>query len=357
MHTFSGLCAIGAALGRRVFFRMGHFSIYPNYAAILIGPPGIKKTTAGDIALKLVKQTALCPIMPDKVPPERMVSILKECGHQYVYMAEFSVFFGRQRYNEGLTTQILRMLDSPDEFMVSTQARSDEVIIAPTITMLGCTTPSLLASSTPTEVSSSGFLSRLVLVFERVDSRVFHVPEVGPGEGKLLDTLNRLKSWAGKMSFEPNADRWHEAWYIDNKKKLRETEDETTAEVRARANNHLLRTAMLMHLVQCDTPYICLQCLETSAKLMGFVEASAPQIMRSIKQSAVSVDSDYMVQILTRLGGAADHSTLLRRVASRMNAQQFKAHVRTLEESGLLKVTKRGIATYYILTGASNDAE
>lgn len=349
-HIFSSFCALGASVGRRVYIPMGHFNIYLNYAAVLVGPPAIKKTTVADIAHKLIEKSALCPTLPDKATPERMISLLKETGHQFLYVPEMAVFFGKQRYNEGLTTQLLRMLDSPDKFMVSTQARGEEEILEPTITLLGCTTPSLLAKSTPDEVSSSGFLSRLLLISERFDERCFHRPEVGVGEAKLLATLARLKAYAGKVDFTKEADDWFADWYRKDKSAL-QVADETVAEVRSRGQAHLLRTASLIHLVQCDSLHLCVGCLQTADSLLNFVASGTPELINRLKQNTVSADADYVLESLVRMGGAGDHSNLLRKCASRMNSVQMKAHIRTLEESGRVKVSKKGIATYYLVMG------
>ena len=115
-HIFSGLVTLGAALGRRVYKNKGgFFKIYPNLSAILIGPTGkVMKTSAVDIAMNLIEEAVLCPVMADAITPESIVDALVSSGHHFVYAPEFSVFFGKQKYNEGLTTLMLRLLDCPN---------------------------------------------------------------------------------------------------------------------------------------------------------------------------------------------------------------------------------------------------
>lgn len=357
-HIFSSMCILGASLGRRCYIDMGHFRVYPNYAAVLIGPPGkVKKTSATDIARSIIDKAVLCPIMADKITAEAMATALKQSGHHFIYCPEFSVFFGRQKYNEGLTTQVIRLLDSPDKFSVQTQGRGEEIIENIALTMLGCTTPSLLAGSTPTEVTSSGFLSRFVLVVEETTDRCFPMPSKGVGEGKLLDIVNHLKAMEGQMRLDEAATRWHNEWYHGLWKRLRDMSDETQAEVQARSHTHMLRASMLIHMVQCDSFRICQSCMETAAKLLHHVEANTPTMLKTLRQATVSQDADFVFEQLVRLGGAADHSKLLRRVANRMNSTQFKQHIRTLEESGKVKVGKSGIAAYYTIIGVTDAVE
>jgi hypothetical protein len=354
---FSGMCAVGAALGRRVYLKMGHFNIYPNYCVILIGPPGMKKTTAGDVSAKLIKEMVLCPTLADQVTPERMITVLKGSGHHFIYCGELAVFFGKQKYNEGLVTKMLRILDSPSEYIAETQTREQEILRDLAVTFLGCTTPSLLSHSMPEEVTSSGFLSRFLLVVERDTHREFHIPRDPSAEmeRKLKLQLERLKGMAGEMRLSEEADEWLKEWYHQFKVKMRGISDEAMAEILVRTPTHVLRTAMLVHLVQCDSFDICCSCLGTAAKLVAYTEDSAPRAVQIMRQPTGANDLDYVMATLMKLGGAADHSTMIRRVANRgINSAKLKDHIKTLEESGRVKVGKKGGATYYIGTEEIN---
>ncbi len=355
---FSSLCTIGAALGRRVYLRMGHFNIWPNYCVILIGPPGLKKTTAGDIAAGLVKETTLCPCLADQVTPERLITVLKASGHHFIYAGEMSVLFGKQKYNEGLITKMLRILDSPKEYIAETVAREQEILTDLAVSFIGCTTPSLLATSMPAEVTSSGFMSRFVLVVERDTHREFHIPQDPPvAEGiKIKKQLERLKGMTGEMKLSPAANQWYQQWYHDFKTRMRGISDDTMAEVLVRAPVHMLRTSMLVHIVQCDNFDICQACLEVAAKLIAYTEEAAPRAVQVLKQTSNANDMDYVAATLTKLGGAADHSTMIRRTANKMNSTQLKAHIKTLEEAGRVRVGKKGGATYYMLSEGGSDA-
>lgn len=352
-HIFSSFAVLGAALGRRTYLDMGHFNIYPNYPVVLIGPPGyVAKTSAAEIARKFVKQAALCPILADKITPESMGTALKASGHHFIYAGELAVFFGKQQYLQSLTTQMLRLLDSPAEFEIQTQARGTELIQDIALTMLGCTTPSLLASSMPQEVSSNGFLSRFTIVYEDDTARIFPRSRQGPHEEKLLAVINRLKAYAGKLDLIPAAERFYESWYHQWWREIREV-DETSAEIRSRERVHILRHAMLIHLAQCDNLQICESCISSAAKLMQFLSQNLPQVLRVIKQTGVVREADTVYEALIRMGGAVDHSNLMRR--SRMPANVFKQHIRTLEEQGRIRSGKQGGGTYYIATGVTDE--
>lgn len=354
-HIFSSLCVLGASLGRRVYKDKGFFRVWPNYCVVLIGPPGkVMKTSAVDIAKQFIKEAALCPIMADKITPEAIVTALvRDGGHHFIYAPEFSVFFGKQRYNEGLTTLMLRLLDSPSEWEAETMSRQKELVTNVALSVLGGSTMSLLAGSTPDQVTSSGFLSRIVTVVENRTLRRFPEPTRGSvaQERRLFETLERMKGYSGEVRFDARAQAWYNDYYNRKKDSLMEMENEGVAEVLSRIPVHLERTAYVMHLAECGTFDVCERCCKGAEALMNYVEKRVPQTVSAITASIRSADSDYLLDVLRRLGGAADHSRLLRRVSSRMDATLFRRNMGTLIESKVVREEKRGAMRFYIIEG------
>lgn len=348
-HVFGSLCALGAALGRRVYLKWGFGSLFPNYCAILIGPTGrVMKTSAIDIPISLIRDGVICPILADRLTPEAMVTALKTSGHHFVPAPEFSVFVNKQKYNDSFVPQLLRLLDCPAVYKVSTVGRGEEVVENIALTILGGSTPNLLVDSSAREVISGGFLNRFVLVPEDDSPRCVSRPRQGPahlGE-KIKRTLEYFAGLSGEMYFSPAADKWWDGWYRARKELIRKS-DETTAEVIQRGQIHVLRTALLIHLSTCDSLELCESCLQRGAKLMAFLEASTPQLLNTLTASSTAAEGDNLIKILTRLGGVADHSELLRR--SRMDAASFKRHITTHIESGKIVEQRRGAVRCYTL--------
>lgn len=349
-HTFSSFCVLGAALGRRVYFDMGFFQIFPNFRIVLIGPTGrVMKTSAADIARGLVDRAVLCPIMADAITPEALATALMENGgHQFIYAGELSVLFNRQKYNEALVTRIIRLLDCPTRFAVRTEARGEEVVENIALTILGASTMSLLAKSTPELVTSSGFLNRFMSIVEEDTEREFHVPRKGVQvEHKIITQLERLKHFEGAAEPTVRADRFHQDWHHERKKLVRALPDETTAELMQRGQEHFLRMAMVIHLVQHDDLVVCEECMQVASRLLTFAEKNILQTSGALKQTVAESETDRIMSIVRRLGGAADHSTLLRR--SRLDAVTFRRHMDTLLESKTLRGEKRGAMQFYII--------
>lgn len=349
-HVMVSFAVLGAALGRRCYIDMGHHKIFAPLNVMLIGPTGVvHKSTAVNIARELVRLACVCPISADKITAESLVTDLMEHPQQFIPAAELSVFFGRQKYLEGLSTLILRLLDYPSEFAARTLARSLETIPEPTISIIGGSTMSLLTDSTPAEIISNGFLNRFVVVVENYSMRVFPKPRKGPGEESLLKLLKWLKSYKGEITLceGTKAYDFYDVWYRQRKK--RNDSDPAVAEVTQRGSDHLLRLAMLCHVTLCGTLTLCVDCMSMAAKMLAFLERKAPDLVRAVHASTQTSNSDYVIGVLQKLGGGADHSTLLRRVSSRMNALQFKQVIQTLNEAGILRASTKGVGQFYIL--------
>lgn len=352
-HISSSMCVLGAALGRRVWMEMGFFKIYPNWCSVLIGPTGrVKKTSAANIAKDFIKAGALCPIMADAITPEALATALsRDGGHQLVYAPEFAVLFNRQKYNETLTTRIIRLLDCPDEWEVETVGRGKEYISNIALTFLGCSTPSLFTGATPEMVTSSGFLNRFLLVIEEDTDRCHPIPEKGPSAyaTQLIDVIKYAHKIEGRMDFTMEAFKLYTEWYAARKKVVRAIHDEIHAEAIERGSDHLLRTAMLAHVAQCRTSKICVPCIEFGIKYLAFIEKSLPVMVNAIRKSQRDADADRILTIFHRTSKVQSHSELLRK--SRLDAQTFKRAMNTLVEARLVEEKKQGSIHLYVLLG------
>ena len=351
-HIFSSLTILGAALGRKVWKSMGGAvkPIYPNYCVILIGPTGrVKKTTAADIASDFIRDKSLCPVIADKITPESLVSALVGDGHQFLYAPEAAVFFGKQKYNDGLSTLLLRLLDCPERFEAKTISRDSEIITNVALSILAGTTPSLILDAAASEVASSGFLNRFMLVVEDDSNRCFPHPSEGVGRNAILEDIERLKGMSGELRWSAHGAEAWDAWYRERWFYLRKEADELTSEVLQRSFNHVLRTCMIMHLVLHDDFEMCDKCLAHSIKLIEYTDRNVPAIMSKLRNNKTSDDLDFVVHQMMKANGAIDHSTLVRKVSRRMQAVALRTHLQTLEQAGRIKIGKRGALTYYVL--------
>lgn len=352
---FCSLVVLGAALGRRVFLPEGHHNIYPNLSTLLIGPPAkLHKSTAVNMAKKLVIQTQLCSVFPDKLTPEALITELKLNGlEQFIGASELSMFFGKQRYNEGLIPTFLKMLDTEDvPVKVSTQARGTEEVTGATLYMIGGSTMSLLIGSSAKEVTSSGFLSRFCPVVEDDTDRCFAFPQKADVvyENRMVLTLERLRRMAGPVTFPPQAYKWYEGWYQQRWKQLKTIDDEDVVQSLGRGGVHVKKIAIALHAADHGDLAVCVKCLEMANTLLEYTEARIPKIIKAVTMPVKGGDADVVLAFIKKNGGAVDHSRLLRGLSSKgLDAQMLKRHIDTLKERQEILEKKHGALRFYIL--------
>lgn len=196
-HIWSAISAVSAALGRRVYFPFGIGPIYPNEYILLVGPPATRKSTAINLAGKLIKKSTniriapedtagkrqgLIAAMEDKSEEERtleeietadIATFLEEVGNHvtsvdisdrhslYALASEFNIFIGQNSLE--MINFLTKVYDGED---YTYKIKSDmSVLKEPLMGLLGGTTPTSIAEAFPSETIGHGLMSRIILVF------------------------------------------------------------------------------------------------------------------------------------------------------------------------------------------------
>lgn len=204
-HLWAALSAVSGALGRRCWLPFGPSVIYPNQFILLVGHPGTRKSSAMNVARKMMKNATNIKFAPQDTAGQRQ-GIVKfmstreedemhlegaplendsllgldvekvmdiddgkspdqipahaDKHHLFVAANEFSRFIGQNNFQmlDFLTT----MWDG-DDYEYLTQ--KDTIRLKdPLLNLVGCTTPTSIAASLPPASAGQGFLSRIILV-------------------------------------------------------------------------------------------------------------------------------------------------------------------------------------------------
>src|SRR5580765_4021110 len=141
-HFFSSVVGVAAVCNRRIWVEMGYFNFYPATGVIILGPSGLRKTSAADIIVKMLQELQITPIYSEKLTPEALIDSMKgENATGLIYAPEMAVFLNRQKYNEGLVQLITRFMDCPEEWASGTIMRGKTPLRNVAISVLMCSTP------------------------------------------------------------------------------------------------------------------------------------------------------------------------------------------------------------------------
>lgn len=251
-HRWCGITCLSAYLGRSIFFRHGHFTLYPNLYTMLIGSPGTKKSSAIKIGAKLVKQAGYNTFAAKKTRQEKFLLDLAEQSERKALLA------GAENGGEGAASGFDLLdqnlwgedvdLDSPDNYINKPPAEcfiaADEFnnfigignmdfvsilgelwdyegvydyklknsksvyIPNPTLSILGGNTPTGFDQAFPTESIGQGFFSRLLLVYGEPSGvkYTFPPPPDAALQAKLIALLGTIKKeMQGELTMTPEA--------------------------------------------------------------------------------------------------------------------------------------------------------
>ena len=281
---WAGLWAVSSILKREVWFQWHPEKLFPNLYVVLVSPPKLcaKSTVARhagrvlslaprhvqDPVLSILKQVNM---VKSKASPESLTTILEpedrriEVGGKFLYVkrysqmalrvSELTTFFGKQQYNLGMIDRLTDLYDCADSDDI-TLGRGVHTFDEVYVTLLGGTQPDKLQKCLPEEAFGGGFMSRVILVWEREGVRSYPQPQEVVGGPSTEELARRLAYIAeknlGEFVFTESAQKMYEDWYDKFHKALQAEVLVKRQEMQYRYDIHLIKTALLIRAQQYD---------------------------------------------------------------------------------------------------------
>lgn len=336
-NVYCGLVLIGLTLGRQSWFEMGPFRLYPPQGIGLLGPSAVKKTTAGDIALAVVSESNLCTIYAEKVTPEALVDAMSAIGSQgIIYAPEAAVLMGKQKYNEGLIPLITRLMDCPSHVPTGTISRGTQSLRDVAASVIFCSTVDWFQKNVPEDAFGGGFIPRFQLIYQSYsDKRVALPKSVAPGAIAAFgsELLKIREMFHGAFTFSSVSETLFRKWYDSNKEWAMNPPHPAAEKYIHRKPNHLIRTALALHLINCYTKEICEACLQRAIDLLAWNEFWLPSFYEELFRSPHGQDQIFILDQIESAGGVISHSALMRKVQFRMSSGQLRMILTSLKEA------------------------
>jgi hypothetical protein len=227
-HRWSCITVLGAWLGRRYTFQLGHFSIASNIYAMLMGGAGSRKSTAIKIAASLLRKAGYTSIAAERTTKEKFLldlsgetnefdskgNIMEESlfgpanhiAELLVAADEFNTFVGNG--NIEFLSLLGVLWDYSGKFEDRKKNSKSLIIEDPTVSILAGNTATGFSLAFPAEAIGQGIFSRLILVHgEKTDKRItFPEPPSQETERLLIDILHAVRQVAsGNATLSPVA--------------------------------------------------------------------------------------------------------------------------------------------------------
>lgn len=231
-HQWSALAALSVLAGRRFWFNLGPIRYYPNLYVVLVGHPGVKKSSALDRAKEIVREVNCCPIAAAQATKEFIAKAmssdkfrgkkffkngeLNEEYNQYaIFATELTQFIG---VNPIGMLDFLTTVYTEKVYDCDTKGQGSDLVNGPYITMLACLTPEMLKGFLKMNILTGGFARRTVFVYGS-GGQIIPIPGYTQAQidakVRCIEWGKGIQSYSGEFKFGPGGEEWYVAWYRD----------------------------------------------------------------------------------------------------------------------------------------------
>jgi hypothetical protein len=300
---WGGILAISSVLGRKVFFRHGRRSQFPNLWLLLVGPSSIHKSTALDLMLDLAQEINTGIEYPQDWSTQSLFLDIQNMPHGMFVYDEAKQFFDicSQTYNIGSMSMITSLFErgtcsvtrvKKEKGQPRTSQR--EVLNDAYLCFGGASTAEWLLSGIQDKKSAvlSGFLPRFLFAYhaEQIDNfKPWFVP---PDETKRVALLEKLRcfcSLAGEMTYHPDAGKLYEQWYGGQRLKSQmaeKSEPMVTPFLNKIRDVYSHKLAMIAAVDIGDFPVITPRAWHHAEKMLDMAETSIRKLVGSLVETS-----------------------------------------------------------------------
>lgn len=324
-HAMAALTCASIAMRRDFWVDMGFFQIFPPLATILVGPSGLRKTTAINTALKLLKDSKL-RIIREKITPEALIEAIQpeditQDATALLAAPEMSVTFGKAQYLQGFVPLITRLLDH-DSVEQTTRGRGTIVVERIGFAILAGTTVPWIVEEMNASVISGGFTSRFLISYETSTPRIFYrTTNIDKQQLTILRTeLHELCNAKGEIAISTMAGHLLEEWYTVHKN--REDVGDLFSGYHQRKLTHIIRLAMIFSVLHGKRQIDRQQVFE-AAELLKYVEPGMLNLYTELSRPTSAVDALAIVTYL-KLAGRVPRVEMLRTLSQTIPVNRLK---------------------------------
>lgn len=315
-HRWSALSLVGAWLGRRFSFQLGHFRVNPNLYVMLMGSPGTRKSTSIKIASTLIKKAGYANVCADRITKEKFLLDLagedteysnqdildanlfgasnSETAECLIAADEFNTFIGNG--NIEFLSLLGVLWDHNGVFQNRVKNSKSIEIQDPTVSILSGNTPTGFSLAFPVESIGQGIFSRLLLIHGEPTGKKITFPEAPSEEATsvIIDYLLKIRSECnGTMILSDEAkhllDKIYKSW--------RGVQDVRFESYSNRRFTHLLKLCLIVCACRCSTVLNEDDVLYANT-ILSHAEHTMPQALGSFGKARHSDVAHKLLQLL-----------------------------------------------------------
>lgn len=353
----AGVWTVSTAVFRQVAMQIRGNVLCPNLFLMMVGGPATGKSQATkaiqSIFGKAIKNSSFIPssvtraAMEDymndnlqtRLSPDGGLSFSNEC---IGLSDEMQGILPDQ--DLGHLTLYNQLYDTPNVHKARTRTHGEVALQEPYCSILTGAQPSFLATTMPENAWGMGFMSRMIMVFDTPKERVsaFDAPEVNSKlKAHLIEDLKQIHSLFGWMKWTPEAIKFYETWWVDNKGAPVPTAKRLAMGYNGRRELHFFKLAMTMSLSRSDNLIVEIADAARALQLLIEIENRSKHIFAEMANSGSMVainDVIDAVRAATAEGRSMAESDLIHLLMQRFPSTQVHSIIDNLVHSSALRI-------------------
>lgn len=272
-HFWSGLSVLSACCGPNLWLDMGKYNLQPNLYVMLVGPPGIRKSTAKNVAQSIIAGIKNIPMVPSSITKEAFVKELSQekSRHKMVYQwmgkprsytkasimsDEFVNLVSHGGDPLGYIQLLTEIYNPTPSFETTTISRGKTEMPYPYITLLGCITPELTSNLINQGALSGGFSRRTLYIYSNRNGKPVPRPKLTDNQVMAKDRLvqrgRMIQCLNGPFKFSDAGEEYYTDWYTENFYGLQDAPTTAIANFLQSKADQVLKVAMLRRVAEHD---------------------------------------------------------------------------------------------------------
>lgn len=352
MHIWTAISCLAGAAERRLWLDRGMFNIHPNLYVVLVGPPGVvAKTTSISFMAKLLAEAGNF-VVDQVATKEKIICELVEHTKWFEInenkrVPHASITFAMSELNTLITAGqdmvlfLTAIWDRYDVYLYKTKTSGEFEIVNPYFNMIGAATPDWLIKAIDSDLLSTGFLARCILVYATQKRAKFSKPLFGTeqeiAKRECLDTLLWINSLWGTLEVKKEAEDFYDEWY-KNVPDYLSKDPKLGGYFERKAKVFLLKVAMLLALGN-KRRVVKVEDFKLALELFDLTEPALKACYLMTGGNKLAPIARNVMRALVDGGGDISYSKMLRSFYYDVNVDELAQVVTMLRNMNLVTVT------------------
>lgn len=368
--TWVGISVIASVLRRKVSFKLGRITIYPNLYVILVGPPGARKSQAIKFGYNLVKELTGITISADAPTREALIQDLDQSAGEFVdpsedptrhcsmtvISSELETFLGGKKDNQRMLATLTDLWDCPDEWRYRTKGSGTNNLQRVFLTLLGATTPNSIANCIPAGASGTGFTSRIIFCFSDKKHKKVPIPEetdeILKLRNVLIKDLDIISRMVEEYTFSKEGNVFWADWYNDyhDVSAKRICQDVMFAGWYERKPTFIIKLSLIIAAANGNYKHIKPWHMEEAIRYIEASEHCMNSSFSGVGRSEIAVEVD-LVTTLIEAHGTITEEKLMKLVWKDIDAKKLDNVMDTIIKTGVVERKLAGVNIIYSWKG------